>query len=181
MDYSFCTSYIACFCGRFTLEARHCGVLRPLGIQMAACPTTVSPSAAWYSLGMRCLFAAVAALICSKEMRGEHLPFQACHSASSVHAVLFTISDGLIARIYWTCRKLHRSVHSRLFILPASTKVYPAHDYKGHTCSTIGEEMAYNPRLTLSEDDFEKLMGDLHLPYPKMMDTAVPANMQCGG
>ncbi|CAL8461560.1 g1091 [Coccomyxa elongata] len=77
-------------------------------------------------------------------------------------------------------RKLHRSVHRKLFTLPASTKVYPAHDYKGHACSTIGEEMAFNPRLRLHEDAFKKLMDDLHLPYPKMMDLAVPANTQCG-
>lgn len=72
-------------------------------------------------------------------------------------------------------------MHNRLFILPAETKVYPAHDYKGRMCSTIWEEMAFNPRLQLHEDAFEKLMKDLHLPYPKMMDLAVPANTACGG
>ena len=72
-------------------------------------------------------------------------------------------------------------MHSRLFTLPASSKVYPAHDYKGHTCSTIGEERSFNPRLTLSEDAFEKFMKDLELSRPGMMDVAVPANMQCGG
>lgn len=78
------------------------------------------------------------------------------------------------------CRQLYESVHSQLFTLPDTTKVYPAHDYKGKTSSTIGEEKAENPRLTLSEVAFIELMHSLNLPYPKKMDKAVPANLLCG-
>ncbi len=59
--------------------------------------------------------------------------------------------------------------------------VYPAHDYKGDTVSTIGEEKRYNPRLTIkSVDEYVDLMNNLKLPNPKMMDVAVPANMHVG-
>jgi rhodanese-related sulfurtransferase len=59
--------------------------------------------------------------------------------------------------------------------------VYPAHDYKGDTCSTIGEEKAFNPRLQVkSVDEYVELMSKLNLPNPKMMDVAVPANMRQG-
>jgi hypothetical protein len=55
--------------------------------------------------------------------------------------------------------------------------VFPAHDYKGDTVSTIGEEKAFNPRLQVrSVDEYVDLMSNLHLPNPKMMDVAVPAN-----
>ena len=57
----------------------------------------------------------------------------------------------------------------------------PAHDYKGDTVSTIGEEKAYNPRLQVkSVDEYVELMNNLKLPNPKMMDVAVPANMKVG-
>ena len=75
---------------------------------------------------------------------------------------------------------LYRSVHSKLFSLPDSTLVYPGHDYKGETVSTISEEKAYNPRLSLSESDFIELMDNLNLPNPKKIDEAVPANLNCG-
>lgn len=77
---------------------------------------------------------------------------------------------------------LYRSVHRELFTLPPDTLVYPAHDYKGRTVSTIREEMAINPRFGggKSEDEFVKIMSELHLPYPKQIDRALPANQQCG-
>ncbi|KAI3942776.1 hypothetical protein MKW92_003746 [Papaver armeniacum] len=68
----------------------------------------------------------------------------------------------------------------QIFSLPKDTLVYPAHDYKGFTVSTVGEEMLYNPRLTKDEETFENIMQNLKLSYPKMMDIAVPANMACG-
>ncbi|EOX93135.1 PREDICTED: persulfide dioxygenase ETHE1 homolog, mitochondrial isoform X3 [Theobroma cacao] len=77
-------------------------------------------------------------------------------------------------------RQLYESVHSQIFTLPEDTLVYPAHDYKGFTVSTVGEEKLYNPRLTRDEETFEKIMENLNLPYPKMIDVAVPANMVCG-
>src|SRR5947199_23245 len=61
------------------------------------------------------------------------------------------------------------------------THLDPAHDYKGDTVSTIGEEKRYNPRLQVrSIDEYVELMGNLKLPNPKMMDVAVPANMHVG-
>src|SRR5262249_37308500 len=61
------------------------------------------------------------------------------------------------------------------------TMVFPAHDYKGETVSTIGEEKAFNPRLQVkSIDEYADLMSRLNLPNPKMMDVAVPANMRVG-
>jgi sulfur dioxygenase len=73
------------------------------------------------------------------------------------------------------------SIFKRLLRLPDETLVYPAHDYKGDTVSTIGEEKRYNPRLQVrSVDDYVELMNNLNLPNPKMMDVAVPANMRIG-
>ena len=75
---------------------------------------------------------------------------------------------------------LYESVHGRLFTLPAETLVLPAHDYKGRSFSTIGAQRASNPRLTKTKAEFVELMAGLKLPYPKKLDTAVPANLQCG-
>ncbi|RVW98681.1 Persulfide dioxygenase ETHE1-like, mitochondrial [Vitis vinifera] len=68
----------------------------------------------------------------------------------------------------------------QIFTLPKDTLIYPAHDYKGFTVSTVGEEMLYNPRLTKDEETFKDIMENLNLSYPKMIDLAVPANMVCG-
>ncbi|KAM0008831.1 putative persulfide dioxygenase [Helianthus debilis subsp. tardiflorus] len=76
--------------------------------------------------------------------------------------------------------QLYESVHSQIFTLPKDTFIYPAHDYKGFTVSTVGEEMLYNPRLTKDEETFKSIMENLKLSYPKMIDVAVPANMVCG-
>ncbi|PIN16650.1 Glyoxylase [Handroanthus impetiginosus] len=76
--------------------------------------------------------------------------------------------------------QLYQSVHSQIFTLPKETLVYPAHDYKGFSVSTVGEEMQYNPRLTKDEETFKNIMANLNLSYPKMIDIAVPANMVCG-
>jgi rhodanese-related sulfurtransferase len=78
-------------------------------------------------------------------------------------------------------RAQYQSLFGRLLKLPEETLVYPAHDYKGDTVSTIGEEKAFNPRLQVnSVDDYVALMENLNLPNPKMMDVAVPANMRIG-
>ncbi|GMN54978.1 hypothetical protein TIFTF001_024099 [Ficus carica] len=71
-------------------------------------------------------------------------------------------------------------LYKSIFTLPKETLIYPAHDYKGFTVSTVGEEMLYNPRLTKDEETFKNIMENLNLPYPKMIDVAVPANMVCG-
>jgi rhodanese-related sulfurtransferase len=78
-------------------------------------------------------------------------------------------------------RQQYESIFGRLLKLPEATLVYPAHDYKGDTVSTIGEEKAYNPRLQVkSVDEYVTLMSNLKLTNPKMMDVAVPANMKVG-
>ena len=78
-------------------------------------------------------------------------------------------------------RQQYESIFNRLLKLPDATLVYPAHDYKGDTVSTIGEERAFNPRLQVkSVDDYVALMNNLKLANPKMMDVAVPANMKVG-
>lgn len=78
-------------------------------------------------------------------------------------------------------RAQYDSLFGRLLKLPDETMVYPAHDYKGDTVSTIGEEKAFNPRLQVkSAGEYAALMNSLNLPNPKMMDVAVPANMRIG-
>jgi len=73
------------------------------------------------------------------------------------------------------------SLFGHLLKLPDETLVYPAHDYKGDTVSTIAEEKAFNPRLQVkSVDEYVELMSHLNLPNPKMMDVAIPANMHIG-
>jgi len=69
----------------------------------------------------------------------------------------------------------------RLMRLSDETLVFPGHDYKGDTVSTIGEEKRFNPRLKARDaKEYAALMANLHLPDPKMMDVAVPANMHQG-
>ena len=75
----------------------------------------------------------------------------------------------------------YHSLFDKLLALPASTWVYPGHDYKGWTRSSIGEEKAHNPRLQVSGiNAYVELMNNLKLPNPKLMDIAVPANRACG-
>jgi sulfur dioxygenase len=76
---------------------------------------------------------------------------------------------------------LYTSVTTRLFTLPDATRVWPAHDYKGHSASTIGWEREHNPRLAHTDRAaFIELMANLHLPPPAMLDIAVPANRNLG-
>jgi sulfur dioxygenase len=78
-------------------------------------------------------------------------------------------------------RAQYDSIFNKLMKLPDETLVYPAHDYKGESVSTIGEEKNFNPRLRVkSIDEYVDLMNNLKLPNPKMMDVAVPANMHVG-
>ncbi|CAK9823817.1 Persulfide dioxygenase ETHE1, mitochondrial [Anthophora retusa] len=75
---------------------------------------------------------------------------------------------------------LYKSVHSQIFTLPLNYRLYPAHDYSGRTVTTVAEEKTFNPRLTKSLNEFVHIMNNLNLPYPKMIDKAVPANKVCG-
>lgn len=77
---------------------------------------------------------------------------------------------------------LYKSVRDKLFALPPDTLVYPGHDYKDRFVSTIAQEKKRNPRLGGDKtiDEFREIMKNLHLPYPKFIDYAVPGNKQCG-
>jgi sulfur dioxygenase len=79
-------------------------------------------------------------------------------------------------------RALYRSVRTHLFSLPDRCLVYPGHDYRGLTVTSIGEEKLYNPRLaeSIGENDFVGYMTHLGLAHPKQMDVAIPANLKCG-
>ena len=75
----------------------------------------------------------------------------------------------------------YHSLFGKLLKLPDETLVYPAHDYKGETVSTIIEEKKFNPRLQVSSiDEYVEIMNNLNLPDPKMMDIAVPSNLNLG-
>jgi sulfur dioxygenase len=76
---------------------------------------------------------------------------------------------------------LYDSITQKLFTLPDATLVFPAHDYNGRTSSTIGVERTANPRVAgRSRDEFIRLMSELRLPPPRMIDVAVPANRRLG-
>jgi sulfur dioxygenase len=79
-------------------------------------------------------------------------------------------------------RRLFRSVREQIFSLPDDCLLYPGHDYRGLTASSVAEEKLFNPRLaeTIGEQDFAGYMEHLGLPHPKQMEIAVPANMKCG-
>ncbi len=73
------------------------------------------------------------------------------------------------------------SIVNKLFHLADDMLIYAAHDYKGWTVSTIGEEKQYNPRIAgKTEAEYVAIMNSLNLPDPKLMDIAVPANLACG-
>ena len=79
-------------------------------------------------------------------------------------------------------RSLYRSVRSQIFSLPDDCLIYPGHDYRGLTVTSVGEEKLYNPRLaeSIGENDFVGYMTNLGLAHPKQMEIAVPANLKCG-
>jgi len=77
-------------------------------------------------------------------------------------------------------KTLYNSIMTQIFTLPDDFSIYPAHDYKGETSSTVYEEKTLNPRLSKPEDDFIKIMDNLNLAYPKKIDVALPWNLNCG-
>jgi sulfur dioxygenase len=79
-------------------------------------------------------------------------------------------------------REMYRSVRSQILSLPPSCLLYPAHDYRGLTVTSVAEERRFNPRLggEIAESDFVGYMKNLGLPHPKLIDIAVPANLRCG-
>ena len=75
----------------------------------------------------------------------------------------------------------YNSIFNKLLKLNPKTQVFPGHDYKGMTVSSIEEEKLYNPRLQVSSaEEYAEIMNNLNLPNPKQMDVAVPANLKCG-
>jgi sulfur dioxygenase len=81
-----------------------------------------------------------------------------------------------------SARTLYRSVHSQIFTLPLTCLLYPGHDYRGLTVTSVDEERQHNPRLGsgIGEADFTGYMNNLGLPHPKQIDVAMPANLRCG-
>jgi rhodanese-related sulfurtransferase len=76
---------------------------------------------------------------------------------------------------------LYDSLTTKLFSLPDETRVYPGHDYRGHTMTTIGEEKRHNPRIAgKGREEFVQIMANLGLPPPKHIQEAVPANREVG-
>jgi len=106
----------------------------------------------------------------------------------SNHAMAFT-GDALLVRgsgrtdfQQGDAHTLYHSVHEQIFTLPDACLLYPAHDYKGRTVTTVAEEKQHNPRLGggKTEPEFVAIMAGLNLAYPKKIDVALPANLQCG-
>ena len=77
---------------------------------------------------------------------------------------------------------LYQSIHEKIFTLPDTTLLYPGHDYRGLTVSSVAEEKKYNPRLggERSSEDFSGFMDNMNLPHPKQIKVALPANLQSG-
>src|SRR4051794_24486476 len=77
---------------------------------------------------------------------------------------------------------MYRSIHEQIFTLPDECLLYPAHDYRGLTVTSVAEERRFNPRIggEIGIGDFTGYMKNLRLAHPKMLDVAVPANLRCG-
>ena len=77
---------------------------------------------------------------------------------------------------------MYRSIHEQIFTLPDECLLYPAHDYRGLTVTSVAEERRFNPRIggEIGIGDFTGYMKNLRLAHPKLLDVAVPANLRCG-
>ena len=78
--------------------------------------------------------------------------------------------------------RMYDSITWKLFTLPDSTLIFPGHDYKGFTSSTVAEERAYNSKVGggASFEQFKERMAAMKLGQPKKIHIAVPANLKCG-
>uniref|UniRef100_A0A8C9S6F2 Persulfide dioxygenase ETHE1, mitochondrial n=1 Tax=Scleropages formosus TaxID=113540 RepID=A0A8C9S6F2_SCLFO len=74
-------------------------------------------------------------------------------------------------------KKLYHSIHTKIFTLPGHCLIYPAHDYKGQTVSTVDEEKKFNPRLTKTLEEFVEIMSNLNLPKPQKIGRRLSTNM----
>lgn len=80
-----------------------------------------------------------------------------------------------------SAEQLYESITQRIFALPDTTHVWPSHDYKGQTTTTVGEEKRFNTRVAgKSKEEFIAIMASLGLPAPKYLQQAVPANREIG-
>lgn len=75
---------------------------------------------------------------------------------------------------------LYGSIWYQIMTLPPQTKLYPGHDYKGRTWTTVEEEKRLNPRITKKKAEFIRIMDNLNLPYPRKLDISLPANKEDG-
>ncbi len=71
---------------------------------------------------------------------------------------------------------LYTSLHEVFGALPDSTVVYPAHDYKSRTHSTIGDERAHNPRFLLPKHEFVEALDAHHPPLPELFEQSIAQN-----
>ena len=123
-----------------------------------------------------------------EQMRALHTPGHTVGSMSFVWRDHVFTGDTLLikgcGRTDFQSGSAHALFHSItrvLFALPDTTTVWPGHDYKGQTHSTIGEEKAGNPRIAgKTEAEFVHIMHNLNLPRPKRMDEVVPVNLSSG-
>jgi len=81
-----------------------------------------------------------------------------------------------------SAERLFRSVHEQILSLPDACLLYPGHDYRGLTVTSVAEERRFNPRFGGDSDlgDFVGYMSHLGLPHPRQMARAVPANLRVG-
>jgi glyoxylase-like metal-dependent hydrolase (beta-lactamase superfamily II)/rhodanese-related sulfurtransferase len=124
----------------------------------------------------------------NEELRALHTPGHTAGSMSYVWRGNVFTGDALLINgcgrtdfQSGSARALYRSITEVLFTLPDETLVWPAHDYQGRSHSSIVAEKEGNARVagkTLAE--FEAIMSDLHLPKPRRIDEAVPANQSSG-
>lgn len=99
-------------------------------------------------------------------LTGDSLLIRGCGRTDFQSGDAYTLFDGIT---------------EKLFTLPAETLVYPGHDYRGHTVSTIAEEKQWNSRFRgRTREQFKQFMDQLNLPNPQKIAEAVPANQLCG-
>ncbi|MFH4977053.1 hypothetical protein AB6A40_003762 [Gnathostoma spinigerum] len=101
---------------------------------------------------------------------------------SHKHGLVFT-GDALLIRgcgrtdfQQGNSRTLYESIHKKIFTLPPHFSIFPGHDYMGFTQSSVDEEKKFNPRLTENIDEFVKIMENLNLKMPKLLETSLLAN-----
>jgi sulfur dioxygenase len=104
------------------------------------------------------------------------------HSAAFTGDTLLIRGAGRCDFQHGNARTLYRSITEQIFSLPSACVIFPGHDYSGRTMSSVAEEKAHNPRIggNADERDFVGFMENLHLPHPKQIDVALPANLRCG-